>query len=104
MPRPASSHPTEVELQILRILWERGSSPVRDIHARLEAEKGTLLDLPASPDPEGCVVNDRLIGFCKCRHQDRDTVRSGVAVHLSAQPPARNNNESPGSHFRSFSV
>ncbi len=41
MPRPASSHPTEVELQILRILWDLGPSPVRDIHARLEAEKGT---------------------------------------------------------------
>lgn len=41
MPRPAASHPTEVELQILRILWEQGPSPVRDIHARLEAEKGT---------------------------------------------------------------
>lgn len=41
MPRPASSHPTDVELQILRILWKLGPSPVRDIHARLEAEKGT---------------------------------------------------------------
>jgi predicted transcriptional regulator len=41
MPRPASVHPTEVELQILRILWELGPSPVREIHARLEAEKGT---------------------------------------------------------------
>jgi BlaI family transcriptional regulator, penicillinase repressor len=33
--------PTEVELQMLRILWDLGSSPVRDIHARLNAEKGT---------------------------------------------------------------
>lgn len=41
MPRPASVHPTEVELQILRILWELGPSPVREIHARLEADKGT---------------------------------------------------------------
>jgi predicted transcriptional regulator len=41
MPRPPSLHPTEVELQILRILWELGPSPVRDIHARLESEKGT---------------------------------------------------------------
>jgi predicted transcriptional regulator len=32
---------TEVELQILRILWELGPSPVRDIHARLTAAKGT---------------------------------------------------------------
>lgn len=41
MPRPASSQPTEVELRILRILWELGPSPVRPIHERLEAEKGT---------------------------------------------------------------
>jgi predicted transcriptional regulator len=41
MPRPAPTQPTDVELQILRILWERGPSPVRDIHAQLEAEKGT---------------------------------------------------------------
>lgn len=33
--------PTEVELQILRILWDLGPSPVREIHNRLSAEKGT---------------------------------------------------------------
>jgi len=36
-----SPRPTEVELQILRILWELGPSPVREIHQRLNAEKGT---------------------------------------------------------------
>jgi predicted transcriptional regulator len=41
MPRPASAQPTEVEMQILRILWELGPSPVREIHKRLEAAKGT---------------------------------------------------------------
>lgn len=33
--------PTEVELQMLRILWELGPSPVRNIHSRLNAAKGT---------------------------------------------------------------
>ena len=33
--------PTEVELQMLRILWDLGPSPVRAIHARLNADKGT---------------------------------------------------------------
>ena len=33
--------PTEVELQILRILWELGPSVVRVIHQRLEEAKGT---------------------------------------------------------------
>ena len=41
MPRPASAQPTEVEMQILRILWELGPSPVREIHRRLNAAKGT---------------------------------------------------------------
>ena len=41
MARAASTQPTEVELQILRILWELGESPVREIHQRLNAEKGT---------------------------------------------------------------
>lgn len=41
MPRPPSAQPTEVEMQILRILWDLGPSPVREIHRRLEAAKGT---------------------------------------------------------------
>ncbi len=36
-----SFQPTEVELQMLRILWELGPCPVREIHARLNKEKGT---------------------------------------------------------------
>ena len=32
---------TAVELQMLRILWELGESPVREIHNRLNADKGT---------------------------------------------------------------
>lgn len=41
MARPTSAQPTEVEMQILRILWELGPSPVREIHKRLQAAKGT---------------------------------------------------------------
>ena len=41
MPRPVSTQPTEVEMQILRILWDLGPSPVREVHKRLEAAKGT---------------------------------------------------------------
>jgi predicted transcriptional regulator len=36
-----SSQPTAGELEILRILWELGPSPVRAIHARLAEAKGT---------------------------------------------------------------
>src|SRR6185369_15524434 len=41
MPRPPANQPTEVEMQILRILWDLGPSPVREIHKRLEAERAT---------------------------------------------------------------
>ena len=41
MARRASAQPTEVEMQILRILWDRGPSPVREIHRPLQAAKGT---------------------------------------------------------------
>lgn len=36
-----SAQPTAVELEILRILWELGPSPVREIHSRLAEAKGT---------------------------------------------------------------
>lgn len=36
-----SEQPTAVELEILRILWELGPSPVRAVHAKLSASKGT---------------------------------------------------------------
>ena len=41
MARPTSSQPTEVEMQILGILWDLGQGPVREIHRKLEAAKGT---------------------------------------------------------------
>ena len=41
MVSPGQFQPTEVELQMLRILWELGPSPVREIHLRLNAAKGT---------------------------------------------------------------
>jgi predicted transcriptional regulator len=38
MPRPASEYPTELELQILRILWHESPLPVREIRLRLAGE------------------------------------------------------------------
>jgi BlaI family penicillinase repressor len=32
MARPTSAQPTEVELQILRILWQRGGATAREVH------------------------------------------------------------------------
>ena len=41
MPRPPSSQPTDVELKILRILWEHGPSTVRQVHNHLCSTKDT---------------------------------------------------------------
>jgi predicted transcriptional regulator len=41
MARPASQQPTEVELQILRVLWELNSATARQIHVRLAADRDT---------------------------------------------------------------
>ena len=41
MPRPASSQPTDVELQILRVIWDRGPCGVGEIHENLHHAKGT---------------------------------------------------------------
>ena len=41
MPRKPSAQPTEVELAILRVLWERGPSSVREVHNALKADRET---------------------------------------------------------------
>ena len=41
MPREPSNQLTEVELQVLQILWEQGPSPVRVIHRQLSEIRDT---------------------------------------------------------------
>ena len=41
MARSASSQPTEVELRILKILWESGPCTARDVHNAMNEDKGT---------------------------------------------------------------
>jgi len=41
MARPPSSQPTDVELQILRVLWESGPCTAREVHKTLAADKQT---------------------------------------------------------------
>ncbi len=42
MARAGSEHPTELELEILKVLWEEAPLPVRDVRQRLE-ESGRKL-------------------------------------------------------------
>ena len=39
MSRPSAPRPTDAELSILRILWERGPSTVRQVHEQLAQER-----------------------------------------------------------------
>jgi BlaI family transcriptional regulator, penicillinase repressor len=41
MSKPSTPRPTDAELAILRVLWERGPSTVRQVHASLHAERAT---------------------------------------------------------------
>lgn len=41
MTKAATPRPTDAELAILRILWERGASTVRQVHEMLPAERPT---------------------------------------------------------------
>ena len=43
MARPESEHPTELELEILKVLWNESPLPVRDVRARLEEQAGRTL-------------------------------------------------------------
>lgn len=38
MARPSSEQPTELELEILKVLWQEAPLPVRDVRERLESE------------------------------------------------------------------
>ncbi len=41
MPRRLSSTPTEAELEVLGVIWQRGPSTVRQVHNALKDNRGT---------------------------------------------------------------
>ncbi len=43
MARPGSNHPTELELDILKVLWDSSPLPVREVRIRLEEQAGRPL-------------------------------------------------------------
>jgi predicted transcriptional regulator len=58
----ARPRPTAGELAILRVLWERGPSTVRDVHAEMERERPTgyttVLKLLQIMTEKGLVIRD----------------------------------------------
>jgi BlaI family penicillinase repressor len=43
MPRPAATQPTDGELEVLSILWRRGSGTLREIHDTIQGTRKTAL-------------------------------------------------------------
>jgi predicted transcriptional regulator len=43
MARPGSEYPTELELEILKVLWEEAPLPVREVRDRLEEQAARTL-------------------------------------------------------------
>ena len=43
MARPGSEHPTQLELEILKVLWDEAPLAVRDVRARLAERAGRTL-------------------------------------------------------------
>jgi predicted transcriptional regulator len=66
MSRPASGRPTDFELKVLKILWERGPSTVRSVHAKL-ANDGRIGITTALKMMQ--VMRDK--GLLKCDTQQR---------------------------------
>jgi predicted transcriptional regulator len=62
MGKTKPSRPTNSELDILRVLWARGSSTVRDVHGALNTERPigytTVLKLMQIMTEKGLVVRD----------------------------------------------
>lgn len=62
MPRKPSNHPTEVELQILNVLWRQGSGSVRRIHEALKDERdvgySTTLKMVQVMTDKGLLIKD----------------------------------------------
>lgn len=58
----ATPRPTDAELAILRVLWQRGPSTVRDVHQALSASQAsgytTVLKLMQIMTEKGLVVRD----------------------------------------------
>jgi BlaI family transcriptional regulator, penicillinase repressor len=85
MNKKSLPQPTAAELELLRVLWERGPSTVREIHENLPDEKGTgytttLKTLQIMTD-KGLVKRDEskkshvYRAACQAEHTQRQLVR-----------------------------
>ena len=88
-----SPRPTDAELSILRVLWERGPSTVRDVHELLSTTQGTgyttILKLMQIMTEKGLVVRDETerAHVYEARQSEQRTQRQ--RLQLGAGPDER---------------
>lgn len=80
MPRNPSQQLTEVELQVLQVLWDQGPSPVRVIHAALADLRDTNYSTTVKMLS---VMLDK--GLIRRNEQERPHVYSAVVTRQRAQ-------------------
>ena len=83
--RRSRTQPTNAELEILRVLWQRGSSTVREVHQSLERATPvaytTVLKLLQIMTEKGLVVRDEAqrAHVYEPRHSEQKTQRQLLA-------------------------
>jgi len=89
MARPGSEHPTRLELEILKILWDESPLPVRDVRARLEESAGRTLTHSSVITMLNIMVRKRYLGrrkhgkaFLFAPKVKRDSVAGGIMGDL----------------------
>ncbi len=79
MARPPSSQPTDVELQILEVLWRKGPSTVRQVHRDLADRRktgySTTLKMLQVMREKGLVLRTN----SRCTQEKRQTTGGRVA-------------------------
>jgi predicted transcriptional regulator len=82
-----SLKPTDAELEILNVLWRRGASTVKQVHAVMGEETGytTTLKLLQNMTEKGLVIRDesQRAHVYQARNAEKDTQRQLLAGLLS---------------------
>jgi predicted transcriptional regulator len=89
MPRRPSEYPTELELEILKVLWRESPLPVREVRRRLQQDAGRTLAHSSVITVLNIMVRK---GYLKRRKQgnafwfmpkaEKQTTKSGIVADL----------------------
>ena len=92
MARPGSEYPTQLELEILKILWNDSPPPVREARVRLEKQAGRTLTHSSVITMLNIMVRKGYVRRRKCGKAfffspkvERDSVSGGIVGDLIAK-------------------